>query len=485
MSWSRSLGVQHGAAARRRVVRDRGGDARRDHGRCPRCAARPSRGSAACARASPTCADARCCCGCWPCRRSPSCSSHSCSRSRSCTRRRRSTRATPATARCSPRGAPAWSSGASCSWPLRGSVSLQAQLVVSTAMIGCAYLGMAAAGTLAVACTAAVIGGIGNGVQWVALMSAVQELTASRYQARVVGLLESLGRVMPGVGFLLGGVIAQLLNPRASFVAAGVGALTVLAVAVPLLRGRRLAARARAGDAAGEAGAVADATRGFRSATRGPSRGYIRSWTEGAACSAVAASRAEQPLPAVRTRAVRPWRDPGRGGAGGSRARLRVPRAAVGLGAGVAAGRAADPLLRELQRRRRGARIRDARRRASSRRWSRSSSWARCPRPASSPCRRSARGSSAAGSCRCSATRPPLSGEPGGSLDARGADRRECRSTRQLGDLPAVAAAGAVLLARRLSGHAPSSSRVAWEGHDLRPWSSRRSPSWRPLRCCC
>ena len=116
-------------------------------------------------------------------------------------------------------------------------VSLQAQLLVSTAMIGSAYLGMAGAGTLAVACAAAAFGGIGNGVQWVALMSAVQELTASRYQARVVGLLESLGRVMPGVGFLLGGVIAQLLSPRASFVAAGVGALSVIAVAVPLLRG--------------------------------------------------------------------------------------------------------------------------------------------------------------------------------------------------------------------------------------------------------
>jgi MFS family permease len=116
-------------------------------------------------------------------------------------------------------------------------VSLQAQLAVSTAMIGGAYLGMAAAGSLAVACTAGAIGGIGNGVQWVALMSSVQELTASRFQARVVGLLESIGRVMPGVGFLLGGVIAELLNPRASFVTAGVGALAVLAVAVPLLRG--------------------------------------------------------------------------------------------------------------------------------------------------------------------------------------------------------------------------------------------------------
>ncbi len=114
--------------------------------------------------------------------------------------------------------------------PLRG------QLFGSTALIGLAYLGMAAAGSLPVACAFACVGGIGNGVQWVTLMSAVQELTDDRYQARVVGLLESIGRLMPGIGFILGGVIAQVLDPRASFVAAGVGSLTVLAVSMPLLR---------------------------------------------------------------------------------------------------------------------------------------------------------------------------------------------------------------------------------------------------------
>ena len=125
-------------------------------------------------------------------------------------------------------------------------------------MIGCAYLGMAGAGTLAVACVAGAIGGIGNGVQWVALMSSVQELTAARFQARVVGLLESIGRIMPGVGFLLGGVIAALLDPRASFVTAGVGALTVLAVAIPLLRGADWQPEPES-SMPGEPGAVADA----------------------------------------------------------------------------------------------------------------------------------------------------------------------------------------------------------------------------------
>jgi MFS family permease len=114
--------------------------------------------------------------------------------------------------------------------------TLQRLILVSTLTVGIAYLGMAAAGTLAVACLCAAVGGVGNGVQWVSIMSAVQELTASRYQARVVGLLESIGSAMPGIGFVLGGMMAQLLDPRASFVVAGCGIVLVVAVAVPLLR---------------------------------------------------------------------------------------------------------------------------------------------------------------------------------------------------------------------------------------------------------
>ena len=144
--------------------------------------------------------------------------------------------ATPGTAHCCPPGEWEWSSAALCSswWPAGHRCGMQ--LFCSTALIGGAYLAMAAAGSLAVACAVACVGGIGNGVQWVTLMSAVQELTAERFQARVVGLLESIGRMMPGVGFILGGVIAAVLSPRASFVAAGAGVLTVLAVAMPLLR---------------------------------------------------------------------------------------------------------------------------------------------------------------------------------------------------------------------------------------------------------
>jgi hypothetical protein len=115
-------------------------------------------------------------------------------------------------------------------------VSLQALLFWSTLAVGAAYLAMSAAETLLVACLAAAFGGLGNGVQWVSVMSAVQELTDARYQARVVGLLESSGYAMPGVGFVLGGVVAQLVDPRASFLVAGAGIVLVMLVAAPLLR---------------------------------------------------------------------------------------------------------------------------------------------------------------------------------------------------------------------------------------------------------
>lgn len=108
-------------------------------------------------------------------------------------------------------------------------------LFFSTLAVGAGYLGMAAAPGLAVACAAAAVGGTGNGVQWVAVISAVQELTAASMQARVMSVLESLGAAMPGVGFLIGGAIATGPGTRATFLFAGVGVFAIVAVATPLL----------------------------------------------------------------------------------------------------------------------------------------------------------------------------------------------------------------------------------------------------------
>ena len=141
--------------------------------------------------------------------------------------------------------------------------SLKPLLFFSTLAIGCSYLGLAAAGTLALACMAAAVGGIGNGVQWVSVMSAVQELTVEQFQARVVGLLEASGKAMPGFGFLLGGAIAAIFTPRASFLTAGLGVIAVLALAFPTL------SRARWGEHAAPA-AVAQESPAPEAAGIGP-----------------------------------------------------------------------------------------------------------------------------------------------------------------------------------------------------------------------
>jgi predicted MFS family arabinose efflux permease len=116
------------------------------------------------------------------------------------------------------------------------SVPLRALLVLSTLAIGVAYLGTAAAPTLAVACAMAVLGGFGNGIQWVALVTGVQELTAPAYQARVVATLEALASAMPGIGFVLGGLVAAAFDPRVAYAVAGAGVIVVLALGAIALR---------------------------------------------------------------------------------------------------------------------------------------------------------------------------------------------------------------------------------------------------------
>jgi MFS family permease len=109
-----------------------------------------------------------------------------------------------------------------------------ALVVYSTLAIAVAYLGMASAGTLAVACAISIVGGAGNGIQWIAVMTALQERTPRDYQARISGLMESLGAGMPGVGYLLGGAVVAISSPRAAYAVAGGGLLVLILLALPL-----------------------------------------------------------------------------------------------------------------------------------------------------------------------------------------------------------------------------------------------------------
>jgi MFS family permease len=109
-------------------------------------------------------------------------------------------------------------------------------LLLSTVTVGISYLGMGIAPTLAVACAFSVLGGVGNGVEWVSAISAVQELTESGMQARIMAVLESVASAMPGVGFALGGVLATAASTRATFAVSGFGVLAIALLIVPLAR---------------------------------------------------------------------------------------------------------------------------------------------------------------------------------------------------------------------------------------------------------
>jgi len=119
-----------------------------------------------------------------------------------------------------------------------GTRSLGAVAGLSTLAIGAAYLGMSAAPSLTIACAAAVIGGTGNGVQWVAVVTALQEAVDATMQARVAGFFEAIATAMPGLGFIIGGTLTAAVSPRAAFAVSGAGVVLVVAVGALTWRAR-------------------------------------------------------------------------------------------------------------------------------------------------------------------------------------------------------------------------------------------------------
>jgi MFS family permease len=108
--------------------------------------------------------------------------------------------------------------------------SVVAMLSLGTLGVGVAYLGFAAAPSLLLACLAAVCGGVGNGIQWASLISAVQRLTPQHLHGRLMGAVESLGSLCPAVGLSAGGALVALSSPRTAFMIAGAGAVATTVV---------------------------------------------------------------------------------------------------------------------------------------------------------------------------------------------------------------------------------------------------------------
>jgi MFS family permease len=100
---------------------------------------------------------------------------------------------------------------------------LAAMLSAGTLAVGLGYLGFAAAPSLVLACVAALIGGVGNGVELPSLNSLVQRLTPQRLHGRVMGAVESLGALSLAIGVPLGGALVAASSPRLAFLIVGLG----------------------------------------------------------------------------------------------------------------------------------------------------------------------------------------------------------------------------------------------------------------------
>jgi hypothetical protein len=112
--------------------------------------------------------------------------------------------------------------------------SLGAMLSAGTFALGAAFVGFALAPSLGLACLAAFVGGVGNGVEWPSLISIVQRLTPQNLHGRLMGAVESLAALGLAIGLLLGGALVALSSARVAFLVVGLGAAATTAAFVRL-----------------------------------------------------------------------------------------------------------------------------------------------------------------------------------------------------------------------------------------------------------
>lgn len=169
--------------------------------------------------------------------------------------------------------------------PRRGPGTL---LTAGTLAVGLGYLGFAASPTLLAACLSAVLGGVGNGVQWAALIATVQTLTPESLRGRMMGACESIGSLCPALGLSLGGALIAAGDPRSAFVVAGAGAVLASGAFLALtLGGLRPSVAASAGPPAAPVPEGSRAEPGDRP------------WAPGERLRALSVAVAGQPAPEV------------------------------------------------------------------------------------------------------------------------------------------------------------------------------------------
>jgi MFS family permease len=90
---------------------------------------------------------------------------------------------------------------------------------------------IAASPTIVLAVIGSALGGAGNGSGGVAARTMLQEYTPRRWMNVMMSLNESIAQAVPGIGFVLGGVLTALTDPRVALAVAAAGSLAY-AVAV-------------------------------------------------------------------------------------------------------------------------------------------------------------------------------------------------------------------------------------------------------------
>jgi MFS family permease len=117
-------------------------------------------------------------------------------------------------------------------------------LSAGTLAVGFAYIGFSAAPSLAVAAIAALVGGIGNGMELPSLFSIVQRLAPKQLHGQMMGAVESLSALCPAIGLPLGGLLVELGSPRSAFLLVGAGTAAAALALFRLSRPSRTAAEA-------------------------------------------------------------------------------------------------------------------------------------------------------------------------------------------------------------------------------------------------
>jgi Major Facilitator Superfamily len=100
-----------------------------------------------------------------------------------------------------------------------------------TLCLGVGFVVMAVAPSLAVAIVGSAFAGVGNGVESVAVRTALQEEVEEQWMAMMMSLYEALFQSVPGVGMLIGGGVTALGSPRTALAIAGVGSLAIATTA--------------------------------------------------------------------------------------------------------------------------------------------------------------------------------------------------------------------------------------------------------------